>query len=84
MKNLKTIISYISSPIEEIYRPASEVLGELSTFNNYFTCEDVQYLITYLKLATRQIKEDDELIQKMLADKVLVDDYKKHYEKDWW
>ena len=46
--------------------------------------EDVQYLITYLKLATRQIKEDDELIQKMLADKVLVDDYKKHYEKDWW
>ena len=46
--------------------------------------EEVQYLITYLKLATRQIKEDNEQIQKMLADKILVDDYKKHYEKDWW
>ena len=37
-----------------------------------------------LKLVTRQIKEDNEQIQKMLTDKILVDDYKKHYEKDWW
>ena len=46
--------------------------------------EEVKYLITYLKLVTRQIKENDEQVQKMLADKILVDDYKKHYEKDWW
>ena len=46
--------------------------------------EEVQYLITYLKLVTRQIKENDEQVQKMLADNILVEDYKKHYEKDWW
>lgn len=44
----------------------------------------VKYLTTYLKLVTRQIKEEDENIQKMLADKILVDDYKKYYEKDFW
>ncbi len=46
--------------------------------------EEVQYLITYLKLVTRQIKENDEQVQKMLVDNILVEDYKKHYEKDWW
>ncbi len=46
--------------------------------------EEVQYLITYLKLVTRQIKENDEQIQKMLADKILVEDYKRFYEKDWF
>ncbi|KAL7714038.1 Rap/Ran GTPase-activating protein [Entamoeba marina] len=42
---LDTITKRISLPPEDIYRPASEIIGQLASFNELFTVEDVQHLL---------------------------------------
>ncbi|ELP93201.1 tuberin, putative [Entamoeba invadens IP1] len=44
-ETLDMILKRIEIPIEDVYRPASEALGQLALFNQYLTEEDVQYII---------------------------------------
>ncbi|ELP94482.1 tuberin, putative [Entamoeba invadens IP1] len=45
---VKVISKFIREPNEELYRPAAEVIGELVSFSQYFTVEDVRAIFEEL------------------------------------